>query len=278
MNIDNLLYYYQHLPSFINPIFFQIGNFSVRWYGVMYLLAFAIIYWILSMRIKNGEAAYPIEIIVDFFLMAIAGALIGGRLGYILFYNLPYYLQNPFEAFLPIKFTQAGMIFTGFYGMSFYGGLLGVIAVMFLWTKKRKIDFWRWADFIAFAVPAGYFFGRIGNFLNGELFGRTTTAWWGMYFTDGILRYPSQLLEAFFEGIVMFLILWFVRKREMRKGTLAVMYLGLYGFFRFWLEFLREPDPQLGFVFSTLTLGQFFSIIIVSFAVGIYFYSNLTHE
>jgi phosphatidylglycerol:prolipoprotein diacylglycerol transferase len=162
--------------------------------------------------------------------------------------------------------------------MSFYGGLLGVIITTIIWTKKKRLDFWQWSDFIVLAVPAGYFFGRIGNFLNGELFGRITDSWWGMYFADGFLRHPSQLYEAFFEGGVIFIILQFLSRRVRRKGTLTAIYLGLYGFFRFWLEFLREPDPQLGLLFSVFTLGQLFSGILVLVAVGIYFYHTNKNE
>ena len=254
----------------------------MRWYGIMYLVAFVVIYVILRQRIRNGEAKYSIEMVSDFFLWAIIGALVGGRLGYVLFYNLSYYLQNFWEIFLPIKSTENGVILTGFYGMSFFGGLLGVILVTLIWTKRKKIDFWHWSDFIVVAVPAGYFFGRIGNFLNGELFGRETSGFFGMYFSDGlppgwaggqgVLRHPSQLYEAFFEGLVIFGILWLVRKRKMPTGSLTLLYLGLYGFFRFWLEFFRQPDPQLGFVFSFLTLGQIFSAIITIVAMTTYFY------
>jgi phosphatidylglycerol:prolipoprotein diacylglycerol transferase len=287
MKISNLLYFYQHLPEHIDPIIFNWGDFSLRWYGLMYLFAFATIYLLLSWRIKKRESRYDIELLLDFLLKAIVGALLGGRLGYVFFYNLRYYFYNPLEAFLPIKLVGNEIVSTGFYGMSFYGGLLGVIFVTLFWAKKpvrlsgqgsgRKIDFWHWADFVVPAIPAGYFFGRLGNFLNGELFGRITTSHWGMYFSNGlveprVLRHPSQLYEAFFEGIIIFSLLWSMRNRKLQKGSLVWIYLGLYGFFRFWIEFLREPDPQLGLFFSFLTLGQIFSGIIMLVVVGVYFY------
>jgi len=281
--MGDYLEFYQHLPSFFNPIFFQIGSFSVRWYGIMYLVAFIVFYFILNWRVKRGEAGYSQDLILDFLTWAVAGLLAGGRLGYVLFYNLPYYLDNLLEIFLPIKFSGTGMLITGFYGMSFYGGVAGVVAVIFLWTRKNKLDFWQWADFIVPAVPLAYFFGRMGNFLNGELFGRVTNSQLGMFFSNDspnkmILRHPSQLYEAFFEGLVVFVILWLMRKRKVQKGTLALIYLGLYGFFRFWIEFLREPDPQIGLFFSFFTLGQFFSAIIVLASGTIYFYQKNRHE
>lgn len=280
MKENSLLYSYQHLPSLIDPVFFRIGNFSLRWYGIMYLVAFFTIYIILRLRLKNSELKYDRGLVLDFLIVVMAGSLLGGRLGFVLFYNLPYYLQNHWEILLPIKFTQNGMFLTGFYGMSFYGGLLGATLIALIWTRKKKIDFWCWTDFVLVAVPAGYFFGRIGNFLNGELFGRETTGWWGMYFPNGqgILRHPSQLYEAFFEGLIIFAILWLASGRKMSKGSLTLLYLGLYGLFRFWLEFVRQPDPQLGFVFSFLTLGQIFSAIMITVVMGAYFYLKNKYE
>ncbi|HBR71692.1 MAG TPA: prolipoprotein diacylglyceryl transferase, partial [Candidatus Moranbacteria bacterium] len=148
----------------------------------------------------------------NLFFYLTAGALIGGRLGYVLFYSFPYYLNNPLEIFFPIKITDYGLLFTGYYGLSYFGGLVGAVLAGYFFSRKRRINFWQLADFVALAIPMGYFFGRIGNFLNGELYGRPTNMFWGMNFGDGLLRHPSQLYEAFFEGLVLFGIIFLVRR------------------------------------------------------------------
>ncbi|MFA6973317.1 MAG: prolipoprotein diacylglyceryl transferase [Parcubacteria group bacterium] len=284
-----MLNFYQHLPSYIDPIAFSLGNFEIRWYALMYLAAFAIVYFLLMYRIEKQEFFgelqttnhKPQTLILDFLLYAIVGLLIGARLGYVLFYNLPYYLAHPLEAFLPIQVTGYGLRVTGFYGMSYFGGVIGIIPAGIIFCKKYKINFWHLADFVAPAIPAGYFFGRLGNFLNGELVGRATAKPWGMYFADGILRHPSQLYEAFFEGLVLFVILWILRNPKTSdvqqvkqtsdircpNGSLLLPYLFLYAFFRFFIEFLREPDPQVGLLFSWLTLSQFFSLLVMLLAL-----------
>jgi phosphatidylglycerol---prolipoprotein diacylglyceryl transferase len=287
--MKDLLYFYQHLPEHINPVAFRIGIFSMDYYSLMYLVAFAIVYFLLRWRISHSE--FPVEprtknqeprtIILDFMFFAILGVLVGGRLGYVLFYNFPYYLAHPLEAFLPIQATSYGLQVAGFYGMSFHGGLIGVVLAVLLFTKKYKIDFWRWADFVVPAIPAGYFFGRIGNFFNGELYGRATQKFWGMYFPQdplGLLRHPSQLYEAFFEGLALFILLWIFRNRlralpagRQVTGYGLCVYLVGYGFSRFFIEFFRDPDPQIGLVFGGLTLGQLFSLAMTAAGAIIFF-------
>ena len=294
--------YYQNLPSLIDPVAFSIGFFSVRWYALTYLLGFATVYLLLLYRLKKGENninaisnfQFPIskpaiskkiqnskfkirilydEKILDFMLYSITGLLVGARLGYVLFYNLDYFIHNLWEIILPLKIGSEQMQFTGIFGMSYHGGLIGIIAATWLFARKNRIGFWRWTDFAIPAIPAGYFFGRLGNFLNGELYGRETGSVWGMYFlldALGKLRHPSQIYEAFFEGIVLFIILWFFRNRKAALGSNFCFYVFGYGFFRFCIEFFREPDPQIGLIFNFLTLGQIFSLVMIAAAGLIY--------
>ena len=193
--------------------------------------------------------------------MSFFAALIGGRLGYVLLYNLPYFLAHPMTIISPYENGN----FTGIYGMSYHGGLVGIAIGSYIFLRIKKINFWEWADFIIPAVPAGYFFGRFGNFLNGELYGRVTNSPLGMYFAGNqtVLRWPSQLIEGFLEGIILFVILWVMRKKEMPAGSLFAIYFIGYGFFRILAEFFREPDPQIGFLLSYFTLGQALSFLMI---------------
>jgi phosphatidylglycerol:prolipoprotein diacylglycerol transferase len=287
----------------INPIAFSLGNFSVRWYSIMYIVGFSVVYALLKWRInydcENGKfsifnppaggqffqptADPPMaenktekqNFLNDLFIYSIIGMLVGARVGYALFYDFSYYLHNPLEIISPYNFSSHQ--FTGLYGMSYFGGLIGIIIVGLLFTKKYKLNFWQLVDWVVPAIPAGYFFGRVGNFLNGELYGRATDKFWGMYFPLDFsqnLRYPSQLFEAFFEGLVLFVILWIFRKKALFPGFLLVLYLFGYGFFRFFIEFVREPDPQIGLIFNFLTLGQAFSFLLMFVAGCIYLWKR----
>src|SRR3989338_1296900 len=263
---------YQHIPENINPAAFSIHSFSVRWYAISYLAGFLAIYLLLKWRIRKGEGISKLklkdyewqDIILDLLFYSFIGLLLGARLGYAVFYDFKYFLNNPIAIISP--FDKAGNL-VGIYGMSYFGGLVGVVFSGWLYSMKKKISFWQLADFVIPAVPAGHFFGRIGNFLNGELYGRPTGRTWGMYFPSdplGILRHPSQLYEAFFEGIILFIILWLLRnKLSVVSGRLLVIYLFGYGFFRFFLEFFRESGPQIKLIFDFLTRGQIFSVILV---------------
>jgi phosphatidylglycerol:prolipoprotein diacylglycerol transferase len=224
----------------------------------MYLVAFATLYMLVMWRIRHEKVEFSRETVQDFMVWAVLGLIVGARLGYVLFYNLSYYILHPLEIFLPFEFS-GGFRYTGIAGMSYHGGVLGVLLAGILYSRKRRISFWRFADLFAPAIPLGYTFGRIGNFINGELYGRPTTAPWGMYFPhdpEGLLRHPSQLYEAFFEGVVLFAVLWSVRRRRHFDGFLICLYFIGYGVVRFFIEFFREPDPQLGFVFGPFSLGQ----------------------
>ena len=289
-----MLHFYQHLPQYIDPIAFTVGSFSMRWYALSYILGFCVIYGLLVWRIQKSEIKsiyqisnnqFPISkqisnsklqtpnelrtIVLDFLFVAFFSSLIGGRIGYVLFYNFSYFIYHPLAIISPYENGQ----FIGIYGMSYHGAIIGVLLGSYIFLRIKKIEFWEWADFIIPAVPLGYFFGRIGNFLNGELYGRITNSSWGMYFADSptLLRYPSQLLEALLEGVVLFVILWKMRKIKLSPGVLFSIYLVGYGIFRIFAETFREPDPQIGFIAGYFTLGQILSLAMIISGVIIFF-------
>jgi phosphatidylglycerol:prolipoprotein diacylglycerol transferase len=252
--MDSFINTWQQLPFYINPAIFSIGPFQLRYYSMMYLVAFAIVYILTIYRVKKENYEYTTEMVQDYLVWAMIGVILGARLGDVLIYNFSYFARHPLEIFLPFSFSN-GITFTGISGMSYHGGVIGVIIVSIFFIRIRKIDFWRFIDLFIPSVPLGYTFGRIGNFINGELWGRVTTMPWGMYFpldTAKSLRHPSQLYEAFFEGIVLFILLWWMRKKKYADGVLAGLYILGYGFFRFMIEFFREPDFMVG----PISIGQ----------------------
>jgi len=263
--MESLSAVWQRLPEHISPDLMVIGSFHVRYYSLMYLVAFFLTYMLTMQRIKREQYGYAAETIQDSLIWGMLGVILGGRLGYVLFYNLGYYLQHPLEIFLPFEFSN-GIHFVGISGMSYHGGALGLLVAMIVYCRKHKIDLWRFIDLICPAIPLGYTFGRIGNFLNGELYGRVTDSPLGMIFPldpTRQLRHPSQLYEAFFEGIVLFVILWSIRKKSPFEGFLFSLYLIGYGIVRFFIEFYREPDAQLGFVLGPLSMGQLLCIAMI---------------
>lgn len=265
--------FWQHIPEHINPNIIEIGQMQIRYYGLMYIVAFAITYFLVLSRIKKEDYPFSRELIQDAFVWMILGLMLGGRLGYVLFYNFTYYLSHPLEIFLPFSFDN-GIHFTGLAGMSYHGGLIGLLAATLLFCRKKDISFLYLTDLFVPIVPLGYTFGRIGNFINGELYGRATTVPWGMYFpldAASRLRHPSQLYEAFFEGIFLFIILWNIRKKSRFNGFLLSLYLLGYGIVRFFIEFVREPDPHLGFIIGPLSMGQVLCLIMILFGTFIYF-------
>jgi len=277
--MNNFLFWYQHLPLNLGPTAFRVGSFSIGWYALMYLVGFAIVFLLLVYRIKKQEShsifsRFPFpasrNLVLDFLFYALLGVLVGGRLGYALFYNLSYYIANPLEIVSP--FSSSGQ-FVGIYGMSYHGGAIGVFVATIFFLKKYKLNFWSWADFVVPAIPAGYFFGRIGNFLNGELYGRTTESFLGMYFPDDPfhLRHPSQLYEAFLEGVIVFLVLWFFRNKKKWQGKFLGIYFVSYSIARFVAEFFREPDAHLGYAFDFFTRGQIFSLIMLIVGIKLLF-------
>ena len=249
---------------FINnfdPVAIQIFSIEIRWYSLAYI-AGILIGWVLSKRIfiSNFQLKEKFD---DFITYLILGIIIGGRLGYVFFYNFNYYFDNFFEIF---------MIWQG--GMSFHGGLVGVIIASYLFAKKNNQNPFEYLDIVSLVAPVGIFFGRIANFINSELYGIETSLPWAVKFTqvDDLFRHPSQLYEAFFEGIVLFIILVILRNKGFMKipGLVSSLFLILYSIFRFIIELFRVPDEQLGYLFFNLTMGQIISFVFL--LIGIYLF------
>ena len=257
--MGDFLYWWQHLPEHMDPVILEIGSFKLQYYGLMYIVAFAITYILASHRLRR-EDRFRIDAdqLQGLMTAMILGLIVGARLGYVLFYNFSYYLHHPLEVILPFEFS-GGIRFTGITGMSYHGGLIGVVVATVIFVRKNRLDFFNMADLIVPCIPLGYTFGRLGNFINGELFGRVTTHPIGMFFPFAPgpgRRHPSQLYEAFFEGIVLFVVLWAVKNRVTTRGAMLALYLMGYGLVRFFIEYARQPDAHLGFIFFSLSMGQ----------------------
>jgi len=239
----------------IDPIFFSIGPLAFRWYGLMYLLGLGSAYWIIKTRAAQQRIPLPPQTLSDLIVFAAFGVFIGGRLGYVLFYNLPFYFDNPLKVLA---------VWEG--GMSFHGGLLGVCVALVMFCKKRGLSMASVADLAAGAAPIGLGFGRMGNFINGELFGRATDVEWCMVFPQGgpECRHPSQLYEAGLEGLALFLLLTIINRWTTPPGTIFWTFISGYGVARFFVEFFREPDSHLGFIFQWVTMGQLLCIPMIA--------------
>jgi phosphatidylglycerol---prolipoprotein diacylglyceryl transferase len=235
----------------IDPVAIAIGPLQIRWYALAYLTGF-LLGWAVALRLNRlyGEQALPKQKIDDFMMWVVIGVIAGGRMGYVLFYNLPYFLADP---------THILRVWEG--GMSFHGGAAGVIIAIIGFALYHKINMYRLADIVCAVVPIGLLFGRLANFINGELYGRVTTAPWGVVFpgTDGQPRHPSQLYEAFGEGLILLVVLMIMMQMRAvrdRPGLVSAVFLMGYGLARFLVEFVREPDVQLGMLSYGLTMGQ----------------------
>ena len=244
-----------HHPQF-DPIALRIGPVSIHWYGLMYLVGFALVYLLGRRRLNRGHTpALNTRDLEDVIFYSVLGVVLGGRLGYVLFYKLDYYLAHPLEIFY---------LWEG--GMSFHGGLIGVIIVMLLFARKKGVSFFTISDFLAPLIPLGLGAGRLGNFINGELWGRPTDVPWGMVFPQSgseIPRHPSQLYELGLEGIVLFTLLWWFSSKPRPTGQVSGLFLIGYGSFRFLVEFTREPDSFLGLLAGGLSMGQWLSLPMV---------------
>lgn len=259
--------WWQQLPYSVTPFLFEFNGFGIRYYSLMYIMAFATVFFLIRYRLKTENFSITLAQVQQFVIWAAWGVLLGGRMGYVLFYDLPFYRLHPFRIFLPFNFEN-GFTFTGISGMSYHGGLIGVIISVLLFCRKQNLSALEFSDLLCPAVPLGYTFGRLGNFFNAELYGRVTQVPWGMYFPSDpahALRHPSQLYEAFFEGIFLFAVLWKLKNIEQFKNRLFALYLTGYGSIRFLIEFVRMPDAHLSFVFYNFTMGQVLcSVMIVS--------------
>jgi phosphatidylglycerol:prolipoprotein diacylglycerol transferase len=256
--MEALRNFWNHLPAAIDPVFFHLGPLSIRYYGLMYIVALGVVYGLVLHRLKHEDFSCSKETIQSFFLWAVVAMLIGGRLGYVFFYDWKFFSAHPLKIFLPLDFSPEFRI-SGLQGMSYHGGVIAILLSSALFSFRHRISFWRLSDLLCPAIPLGYTFGRIGNFLNGELYGRVTALPWGMYFPEDTtrqLRHPSQLYEAFFEGIFLFLLLWRLRRTPALRGHFLGLYLIGYGAVRFFIEFTRQPDPQLGLVLGPFSMGQ----------------------
>ncbi len=242
----------------ISPEIVRIGPFAVRWYGMMYLIGFASSYFLVRYQIKKKGLKISKDCVESLYSYLILGLLLGARLGYVVFYNLSYYIQHPLEIFA---------IWHG--GMSFHGGLIGSVIAGILFCKKLKIDVWQIADIVIATAPIGLGLGRLGNFINGELYGRVTDVPWAMIFPTGgpLPRHPSQLYEFFLEGIVLFTILWTMKNKGFKTGILSSLFIIFYGVFRFFVEFFREPDVQVGYIMGIFTMGQILSGAMIIFGL-----------
>ncbi len=238
------------LPD-IDPVFLRIGPLEFRWYGLMYIFGFTAAYLIIKAQSKKRGIILSTEMLSDIVFMVALGVVLGGRAGYILFYNLSWYFANPLKVFA---------VWEG--GMSFHGGLIGGILAGLYVVRKNRLDLWIMADLVAMTVPVGLGLGRLGNFINGELYGRVTQTQWGVVFPYGgpLPRHPSQLYEAFLEGVVLSVLVWSLSYTKPPKGTLFWFAIAGYGLFRFIVEFFREPDKQIGFLWGGATMGQLLSL------------------
>ena len=248
----------------IDPVIFKIGPFAMRWYGLMYILGFLAAYGLMVYQLRgNRKPGIPREAVDDLFFYLIIGLIVGARLGYTIIYNPGFYIENPIEIF---------MVWHG--GMSFHGGLAGAFIAGVIVIVKKGLPFRTTADLVIPTAPIGICLGRIGNFINGELFGRPADVPWAMVFPQGgpIPRHPSQLYEAFFEGLLLFVILWFYKDKKKREGDVFAMFLMLYGIFRTFCEFFRLPDAQLGSVLGPLSMGQVLSLAMVLTGAALKFY------
>lgn len=236
---------------YIDPVFLSIGPLQFRWYGLMYVISFIATYFIIRSESTRKQLALTKDDIADLVFYGAMGVVLGGRLGYILFYNLDFYLANPLKLLA---------VWEG--GMSFHGGFLGVITAFLFYASRKNIPFMAIIDMAALCAPVGLGLGRIGNFINGELYGRVTSSKFGVIFpgSDGQPRHPSQIYEAFLEGLLLFFIVRFMSRRFSSAGIAGWSFVAGYGLFRFIVEFFRQPDAQIGLFAGLISMGQLLSL------------------
>lgn len=242
----------------IDPVIVHIGPLAIRWYGLMYLLGFVAAYFLIRHLSRRRNLGLSADGLSDLLFYCVLGVILGGRIGYTLFYNFSYYVHHPLEIF---------MVWEG--GMSFHGGLLGVVVAAVLFCRRRHLPTLLTGDILVAAAPIGLGLGRIGNFINGELWGRVSDVPWAMVFPNAgpLPRHPSQLYEAILEGPVLFTVLWLLHRRKVSAGIPFFTFFLLYGCFRFTVEFFRQPDQQLGFLSLGFTMGQWLSLPMILFGL-----------
>jgi len=243
----------------LDPVLIDFGFIVIRWYSLAYIFGIILGWWlgkkIINHIIKDESLKFNIKEFDDLITYLIISIIIGGRLGYVIFYNLGYYLDNPFDI---IKVWEGGM--------SFHGALLGIVIGTYLFSKKKNVPTYFLLDIIACVSPIGIFLGRLANFINGELVGKVTNVSWGIIFPaiDNLPRHPSQLYEAVLEGVVLFLILnSLIFKQKYKMGTCSYLFLIYYGIFRIISEFFRQPDPQIGYFFNLFSMGTLLSCLMI---------------
>ena len=251
----------------LDPVLIDLGIISIRWYSLAYIIGIILGWWLGKKIILRLNIHQNINISLnkfdDLITYLVISIILGGRIGYIIFYNLQFYIENPIEI---LKIWQGGM--------SFHGGLVGVILGTYFFCKRNNIQILAILDVISCVAPIGLFFGRIANFINGELYGKVTTIYWGVVFPkiDGFTRHPSQLYEAILEGLLLFVILnKIIMKKNYIVGTCSYMFLILYGTFRIFSEIFREPDLQIGYLFNILSMGTFLSIIMIFIGIILFY-------
>ncbi|MCI6989714.1 MAG: prolipoprotein diacylglyceryl transferase [Campylobacter sp.] len=261
--------FWREIYSHFNPVAFEIFGFKVHWYGLMYVCALLVALFLAGKIAKKDRYPFSKDTLERYFLWVEIGILLGARLGYIFIYsgNAIFYITRPWEIFNPFYNGE----FVGISGMSYHGAIVGFIVATAMFYQKYKLNVLLLLDLVALSIPPGYVFGRIGNFLNQELFGKATDVAWGIY-VDGVLRHPSQLYEAFLEGFCVFLILFSYRKYKKFDGELIALYAILYSIMRFISEIFREPDAQIGYLVFGFSMGQILSFMMLCAGVILYGY------
>ncbi len=260
--------FWNNIYTQFDPVAFHLGFFAVHWYGIMYMFALLGALYASKWFVKRDNLGFSDKVLDNYFIWIEVGIILGARVGYILFYDphLDYYLTRPWQMFNPFLDGT----FVGIRGMSYHGAIVGFMLGTWLFWLKYRVNIWSLLDLVALSVPIGYIFGRIGNFLNQELVGKPTDVSWGIY-VDGVLRHPSQLYEAFLEGLIVFILLYAYRKYKKFDGELIAFYGLLYAISRFVAEFWREPDFQIGYVYGEwMSKGQALSLLMAGASVILY--------
>jgi phosphatidylglycerol:prolipoprotein diacylglycerol transferase len=251
----------------IDPVIFALGPLKLRWYGLMYVIGFVAAWWLARKRAQNSWSPVKPQQVDDLIFYAMLGVILGGRLGYTFIYGWDQLINDPLYIF---KITEGGM--------SFHGGLIGVIIAVWLFGRRHGARIWTMGDFVAPLVPLGLGFGRVGNFINGELWGKPTDVPWA-FNINGVGLHPSQLYEALLEGLVLFIILWTFSARQRPYMAVSGMFLLWYGIFRFFIEFYRVPDAHLDYLaLGWVTMGQVLSVPVILLGIGMLIVSYSSHK